>query len=185
MEIHPVTPDRWGDLEALFGESGAYSGCWCMWFRLTSRQFAEGAGAGNRRALRALVEEGRVPGLLGYRDGRPVGWVSVGPREEFGRIERSPILKRVDDRPVWSVVCFFVDREHRGIGVAEDLLQAAVDYARRHGAEALEAYPVDTTGRRIPDPSAFTGPAGMFAALGFREVARRSERRPILRLELD
>jgi GNAT superfamily N-acetyltransferase len=180
-DIRPVTADRWEDLVGLFGKNGAYSGCWCMWFRETSREFSERGNAGNRRALHEIVHQGRVPGLLAYRAGRPVGWCSVAPRGEFGRLNRSPTLKPVDEQPVWSVVCFFVDRAHRGQGVAEELLETAVNYAARRGARLVEAYPVDTSGRKYRPADLYTGTVDLFGAAGFTEVARRSEARPIMR----
>ncbi|HEY5579180.1 MAG TPA: GNAT family N-acetyltransferase, partial [Acidimicrobiia bacterium] len=112
MDIHPVTPERWADLELLFGPRGAVGGCWCMWNRQTSREYEAGKGESNRAALRSIVESGRVPGLLAYEGETPVGWVSLGPRAEFGRLQRSPVTKPVDDRPVWSIVCFFIPGPH-------------------------------------------------------------------------
>ena len=107
-QFHRLTPERWTDFEELFGERGAAGGCWCMWWRLTQREFDAQKGEGNRRAMKAIVDSGRVPGVLAYHEGQPVGWCSVAPREEFPRLGRSRILKPVDDEPVWSVVCFFI-----------------------------------------------------------------------------
>ncbi|MGH2683598.1 MAG: GNAT family N-acetyltransferase [Actinomycetota bacterium] len=183
LDIRPVTPDLWEDLVELFGDRGAYSNCWCMWWRVTGADFDRGIrhrGAGNRRGLKGLVAKGHVPGLLAYRDGRPVGWVSVAPREEFGRLQRSPTLKPVDDRPVWSIVCFFMDRSQRGMKVGTALLDAAVRYAAEQGAAIVEGYPVDPTDRAISNADAFTGLVSMFRRAGFREVARRGSR-PIMR----
>jgi GNAT superfamily N-acetyltransferase len=183
LQILPVTPDRWDDLLDLFGERGAYSNCWCMWWRVSSADFDRGIrnkGAGNRRAMKGIVEKGRVPGLLAYRDGRPVGWVSVAPRDEFGRLQRSPTLKAVDDRPVWSIVCFFMDRRERGRGVGTALLDAAVRQAAERGATIVEGYPVDPSVRKFPNAEAYTGVVSMYLRAGFREVARRGNR-PIMR----
>jgi GNAT superfamily N-acetyltransferase len=180
-EIRPVTPDRWDDLVELFGDRGAYSGCWCMWWRLTSAEFDKRHGTGTRRGLKRLVDTGRVPGLLAYLDDHPVGWVSVAPREEFGRIERSRQLRPVDDRPVWSIVCFYIDRKSRGRGVGSALLRGAVEYAAGKGAEVVEAYPVDTKNRNIPAAELFTGTVEMFEAAGFQIVADRGGRRRIMR----
>jgi GNAT superfamily N-acetyltransferase len=183
LEIRPVTAGRWDDLVELFGEGGAYANCWCMWWRVTSAEFDRGIrnrGAGNRRAMRSIVADGGVPGLLAYRDGRPVGWVSVAPREEFGRLQRSPTLKAVDDKPVWSIVCFFMDRGERGHGVGTALLEAAVRHAAERGATIVEGYPVDPTDRRISNADAYTGVESMFRRAGFREAARRGSR-PIMR----
>ncbi|HLF41013.1 MAG TPA: GNAT family N-acetyltransferase, partial [Acidimicrobiia bacterium] len=173
------------DLCDLFGPNGAYSGCWCMWWRTTASDFNERAGGGLRDDLEALVAGGRVPGLLAYDDGGapgagPVGWISVAPRPEFGRLQRSPKLKPVDGVPVWSIVCFYIQRGHRGTGVATALLDAAVAYAAQQGAEAVEAYPTDPGAGRVPGASAFTGLLPMFERAGFSEIARRGGR-PIVR----
>jgi len=180
LEIHPLTPDRWDDLERLFGPRGAYGGCWCMWNRLTNREFERASGDAKREMLRTIVDD-RVPGLLGYEEGAPVGWVSLGPREEFGRIQRSRVTKSVDEVPVWSIVCFVIERNHRGKGVGAALLEAAVEYARGHGAVAIEGYPVEPRRDRMPDIYAWMGLASMFETAGFSEIARRSETRPLFR----
>ena len=184
LEVVPATADRWGDLERLFGPSGAYSGCWCMYWRISSNEFAANGNAGNRRALEELTAAGRVPGLLGYRGDEPVGWISIAPREQYGRLQRSPKLKPIDDHPVWSVVCFFVHRDHRGSGVAGELLRGAIDYAAGQGATTIEAYPPDHGGERIADASVYMGTVSLFRTAGFQEVARRSPKRPIFRLSL-
>jgi GNAT superfamily N-acetyltransferase len=181
-KIRPVTAARWDDLEKLFGERGAIAGCWCMWFRETSSEFEDNAYDGNRTAMRGLVAKGRKPGLLAYENGSPVGWVSVAPRREFGRIERSPILKRVHGADVWSVVCFYIDRHHRKGGVGSELLRAAVDFAVAQGAGIIEGYPIDVSRRRsIQSSELFVGTLEMFLKAGFEEVARRSPTRPIVR----
>ncbi len=184
LEIHRVTSKRWDDLVELFGPGGAYGGCWCMWSRETSREFEECKGDENRRRLRQLVADERVPGLLAYRDGTPVGWVSVAPREDYGRLQRSRVTKPVDHVPVWSITCFVIDRHHRGEGVGTALLKAAVDHARVHGAVAVEGYPVEPRADHMPDIYAWMGIASMFSAAGFTEIARRSETRPLMRMEL-
>ncbi|MEW6034922.1 MAG: GNAT family N-acetyltransferase, partial [Chloroflexota bacterium] len=176
-----LTTERWGDLEELFGPRGACGGCWCMWWRLTQRQFEQQKGEDNRKALKAVVGSGEVPGLLAYLGGRPVGWCAVGPRESYPRLERSRTLKTVDDEPVWSVVCFFVTRECRQQGVTGSLLEAAIEYAARHGAKIVEGYPVEPRGSRIPDAFAYTGLASVFYQAGFTVVMRRSQTRPIVR----
>jgi len=184
LEVLPLTAARWGDLVQLFSRPGGsiVRGCWCMYYRRTGSG-SHGSGAGNREAMQALVEQETVPGLIAYRSGRPVGWISLGPREAYPRLERSPVMKRVDDRPVWSIVCFYVDPRERGRGVARALLRAAIDYARSQGARLLEAYPVDKRARSHPDFLWF-GPAQMFRRAGFREVARRKPARPVMRRRL-
>ena len=180
---HPLTPNRWADFERLLGGLEC-AGCWCMWWRLTQAQFDAQLGKANRRSMKALVEGGEVPGLLAYRDGVPVGWTSVAPRERFPRLDRSPILRRVDQTPVWSVARFFVDDLYRGQGIMDQLLRAAVDYAGEQGGTILEGYPILPKGARVADGTAFTGLARVFERVGFVEVARRSPTRPIMRYEI-
>jgi GNAT superfamily N-acetyltransferase len=179
--VRPATPGRWSDLEKLFGPSGAYSGCWCMFFRQTSAEFQAKAGNANRTELHGLVAGKKVPGLLAYRDKEPVGWVSVAPRTQFGRIERSPLFKRDEPEPnVWSIVCFYVGREHRGEGVASALVRGAVEYAVSKGATAVEGYPRDK-----PDDwktaENYLGTRAMFESCGFKEIARPKPARPLMR----
>ncbi len=184
LAIEPMTKERWDDFERLFGERGACGGCWCMYWRLTHREYEAQKGAGNRAAMKALIEAGDVPGLLAYRSGEPVGWISVAPREEFPRLARSRILKPVDDKPVWSVVCFFVDRAHRRQGLSTKLLNAASVYVREQGGELLEGYPVEPRKDHVPPVFAYTGLVSAFTKTGFEEVGRRSETRPIMRRSL-
>lgn len=184
IEVHSVTRDRWDDLVKLFGPSGAYSGCWCMFWRVKSSEFEANGNKGNRRAMQRIVERNEIPGLLAYIAGKPVGWISLDPKEKFGRIQRSPLFKSVDNQPVWSVVCFFIHKEYRNKGVGKRLLSAAADYARSQGAGLLEAYPIDTKGKRRADAALFTGTQILFEQAGFREVARRKERRPVMHKKL-
>ena len=181
LEFYPLTPVRWRDLETLFGERGACGGCWCMWWRLKRSEFEKQKGPGNKKALRKIVESGEATGLLAYADGRPVAWCAVAPRESYPVLERSRVLKRVYDKPAWSVVCFFVAKPFRGKGVTTRLLRAAAKFAREHGAEIVEGYPVEPKKPRMPDVFAYTGLASAFRKAGFEEAARRSPTRPIMR----
>ena len=180
LEFHPATPARWRDIEELFGPRGACAGCWCMWARLPSAEFRAGAGARNKRALRRVVGSGEPPGILAYMDGKPAGWCALGPRPLYRRMEKSRILAPVDDRPVWSVVCFFVARPHRGQGLSARLLREAVRHAASRGATMVEGYPTDSKARTA-DAFVWTGVASAFERAGFREVERRSPTRPIMR----
>jgi GNAT superfamily N-acetyltransferase len=184
IEVVPLTVDRWPDLEALFGPRGAVGGCWCMWWRVPSSAWESRKGDPNRLALMALAAAERPPGLLAYSGDQAVGWCSLAPRSEFTRLERSRVLKPVDDAPVWSIVCFFIARKQRGSGVGSALLRAAADFAASHGAAVLEGYPVEPRSGRMPDAFAFTGVPSMFRAAGFEEVERRSPGRPIMRRSL-
>lgn len=185
MEFHPLTPERWADLERLFGPRGAYGGCWCMWWRRKRSEFEEQQGEGNRQAMRGIVASGQVPGILAYDRGEAVGWCSVAPRETFGSLERSRVLKRLDDEPVWSIVCFFVAKSHRAQGVTAGLIRAAIDHVRRHGGKVVEAYPTVPRKGRLPPVSSFMGFPSLFEEAGFEECARPSESRAILRYTIE
>jgi len=181
LEFHPLTTARWRDLERLFGERGACGGCWCMWWRLKRSVWEKQRGAGNRRALKKLVDSGTAPGVLAYANGQPVAWCSVAPREDYPVLENSRVLKRVDAEPVWSVVCLFVARPWRRKGITAELLRAAAHYAAQHGATIIEGYPVEPKKGVMPDAFAYTGLPSAFLKAGFQEVARRSPTRPIMR----
>lgn len=175
MEIYPVTPERWGDLETLFGSRGACGGCWCTWWRLSRPEFEKNKGEWNRQALFELIKSGVEPGLLAYDGGEVIGWVSVGPRDDFPALERSRVLARVDDQPVWSVVCFFIDKKARKQGVSKALLEAAVDFARKKGAKIVEGYPIPQKEGGSPDVFAYTGLEPAFRACGFEAAVRRGK----------
>jgi ribosomal protein S18 acetylase RimI-like enzyme len=185
--VLPLTPERWPDLEAIFNAKGCSvaRGCWCMYYRRSGTRGSLPRGTtraqANRAELKALVDAGEPPGLLAYRGKLPVGWISLGPREQFARLQRSPVMKAVDNRPVWSIICFVVRPEYRGQGVAHALLRGAIAYARKHGAKLLEAYPVDKSGLSNDD-SMWFGAKSMYDSAGFEEVARRKPFRPIVRL---
>lgn len=188
LTVRPLTPERWPDLEALFNAKGCSvaRGCWCMFYRRSGAQGPLRSGTtaaqANRADLKKLVNNGNPPGLIGYRGKVPVGWVSLGPREDYARLKRSPVMKPVDEKPVWSIICFVVPSEHRGQGVARALLDGAIAYAKKHGATLLEAYPVDKPGRSHDDFMWF-GAKSMYDDAGFEEVARRKPQRPVVRLK--
>ncbi len=152
-----------------------------VWWRLTRSEFDRRAGPGNKRALKKIVKSGDVPGILAYADGQAIGWCAIAPREAYPVLDRSRVLKRVDEQPVWSVTCFFIARPVRRKGVTLALLKAAVAYAAEHGATIVEGYPVEPKTDSMPTVFAFTGMASAFRKAGFIEVARRSEARPIMR----
>ncbi len=185
LEFQPLTEARWKDFEALFGPRGAYGGCWCMWWRLTRREFEAGQGEGNKKAMRSLVESGVIPGILAYSEGKPVGWCSVAPREQYGSLERSPVLKRIDATPVWSIVCFYIAKSHRGMGVASGLIRGAAEYVRSQGGKVLEAYPTQPKDGKLPPVSSFMGVPELFERAGFIACARPSASKVIMRLTLD
>jgi len=183
LKFRPVTPGRWEDMAALFGERGACGGCWCMSWRLTAGAFEKNKGAPNKRAMKKIIMSGEVPGLLAYLGSEPIGWCSVAPREQFPRLERSRNFQPVDDKQVWSVVCLFIAKPYRAQGVSVALLKAAAEYARKMGGKIVEGYPVEPN-EKWPDAFAWTGTTSAFVKAGYKEVLRRSPRRPIMRQHL-
>lgn len=181
--IIPLTPERWPDLEQLFGARGACGGCWCMTWRLKRAVFEQQKGEGNRLALKSIVETGKKPGLLGYYDGVPVAWCAVAPREEYPALARSRVLKPVDAEPVWSVSCLFVAKGWRKQGLSVAMLRAAVAFVAEQGGKIVEGYPVEPTGE-LPPPFVWTGLVSSFRQAGFTEVIRHSDSRPIMRFVL-
>ena len=188
LEIHPLDKQRWKDLETLFNGPGGSQvrGCWCMCYRRSGRvdKPADTTYAKfNKGSLKSLVDKGVVPGLIGYRDGKPIAWVSLGPREDYAKLARSSLMKPVDDKPVWSIVCFYTAKEARGEHLAEAMLNGAIDYARSRGARLVEAYPVDRPARGSDD-SMWFGAKSMYDRARFVEVARRKPTRPVVRKTL-
>jgi GNAT superfamily N-acetyltransferase len=181
LSTHPLTEERWSDLEQLFGRNGACGGCWCMWWVVPRKQFDAQKGDANKAALRGRVASGEVPGLIGYLDGAPVAWCAVQPRTCYPVLERSRSLGRVDAAPVWSIVCLFIARPFRRRGLGVQMIGQAVAHARRGGAPIVEAYPVVPKAGRMPDAFAWTGVVAAYEQAGFVEVAAPSATRRIMR----
>jgi GNAT superfamily N-acetyltransferase len=181
MTTRPLTPERFPDMETVFGERGVARRCFCMHWRRPDGGFEDRRDNKDRFADRAA--SGRPPGLIGYLAGdEPVGWVQVGPRDEFPTLDRSRLFKPVDHIEPWSINCFVVRAGFRKSGVGTGLLAAAIDFAEQEGAEVIEAYPVD--GPRSSSVDYYTGTLSMFEEHGFVELIRRNETRPMVRLEV-
>jgi GNAT superfamily N-acetyltransferase len=179
--VRPLTAETWPEFERLFARRGDQGRCWCMWFRLAGKEWNSTRTAERKAAFAERAAAAPSPGLVAYDDGEPVGWVAVAPRAEHPRIPRSTVIVQDPDVPdCWSVTCFYIRPDHRGRGLATTLLAAAVDHAATHGAQHIEAYPVDA-----PDPVSssvmFHGSLGLFTRAGFTEVGRRRGR-PTVRL---
>ncbi len=186
LKFKPLTTAQWDDFTALFGERGACGGCWCMLWRLSRKQFEAQKGDGNRRAMKAIVDAGEVPGILAYRNDKAIGWCALAPRSSYVALSRSRILKPVDERACWSIACLFIDKSCRKQGVSTRLLLAATEYAKAQGAALIEGYPVEPKADKdIPAAFAWTGIPKAFIKAGFREAARRSPTRPIMRKALN
>jgi GNAT superfamily N-acetyltransferase len=172
IAVRPATPERWTDIEDLF----AHNPCWCQYWRLSAGEYGRSTKgqlqlrvAARKESLRHQVESLNPPGVLAYVGNVVVGWCGFGPRQEMKRLVHSQTIPVVDNRPVWSIVCFFVRVGYRRRGVARALLQGAIACAREHAAPALEAYPVDTRGQRIDAAFAYVGSVAMFERAGFQQ----------------
>lgn len=179
----PLTMDNWNDLEDLFGPHGADGGCWCMFFRLAYKDFHANRGLRNKELFKEVVGRRQPVGLLAYNDEKAVGWIAIAPRNEYPRLDRSRNYKAIDTIPVWSITCFFTAREYRRKGVTRFLIKNAIRVAGEHGAEVVEAYPVDPKGK-VQDAGAYTGLLQVFLDIGFTEVARRSPSSPVVRFKI-
>jgi len=155
-----------------------------MYWRTKSSDYNQLKGTGNKKAIAKIVKK-NSPGIIAYADGKPAGWCAVAPRKEYVRLEKSRVLKPVDDKPVWSIVCFFIEKRFRKMGLSRQLLLSAIDFATSNGAKIIEGYPVDPKSGKMPDVFAWTGFSNTFIKAGFKEVGRRSETRPIMRYYKD
>lgn len=178
MRCVPLTPERFADMEAVFGDKGVARRCFCMYWRRPDGGFERERD--NRDRFADIAGGGPPPGLLGYVGADPMGWVQVGPRVDFPTLARSRLLKPVDELEPWTINCFVVRTGERRQGIGRGLLAAAIEYAKSQGAEVIEAYPVDGSRESVVDY--FTGTLPMFTEHGFVEVLRRNDTRPIVRL---
>jgi len=189
FNIFPATADRWPDLEALFGEHGAYGNCWCTFWRIKRSEFGKLKSEEKKALLKEWTTLPIAPGVLAYDGGQAVGWCAIQPRETLLPLAKSRILKPVDDQPVWSIVCYFVAKTARRQGVMQALLRGAIEYARQNGATIVEGYPLDMQsapldGKKLTGYSGFMGIASVYRELGFVEVGRASETQMIMRYEI-
>ncbi|MCP4566925.1 MAG: GNAT family N-acetyltransferase [FCB group bacterium] len=182
------TPDLWKDLEKLFGAKGACGGCWCQWWRIPKggKLWEETKGAKAKKRMKKLITSGELTGLLAYDGSRPVGWCSFGPRTSFPRTERMKAYSRDDIEKVWSVNCFFIDKDYRHQGLAWAMLEAALKCMKKRKVEIVEGYPTPLTkdGKKLPAAFAYTGPLKIFEDSGFEIIQRVSYSRPLVRRRL-
>jgi GNAT superfamily N-acetyltransferase len=183
VKTTPATTERWPDLQQVFGPNGAFAGCWCIWPRLRSKDFQNARAADNKARLKALVDAPHPPGIIAYLDGEPVGWCAVDRRQNFAMLEHSRVYKRLDDEPVWTIICFVIRKGYRRRGVMAALLQGAIEHVRAHGGRIIEAYPIEPEGD-LKSYQGYTGIVSTFRKAGFEEAARLSNGRPVMRYYL-
>ena len=182
LHVEPLTKINWNKFTQLFGVNGACGNCWCMYYRLSKTAFAEGkANDGNKEAMKALVWSGKPAGILAFYEDIPVAWCAFAPREDFSKLAKSRIHKRIDDKAVWSIPCTFIDKRYRRLGVSVALLQGVIKYAKVQGIGIVEAYPTIPTQEKLPDAFAWIGLYKSFERAGFEIVDAKSKNRPMVR----
>lgn len=193
IAVVPANEVDWDDLRRVFGTRGPASRCQCQRYKLNRREsFASFPVEERADRLRRQTGcddpgPGTTSGLVAYLDGEPVGWCAVEPRTAYQglvRNNRVPWSDRSEDKSdesVWAVTCCCVRPGFRRRGVSRALIRAAVDFAREHGARALEGYATTTTGV-IPE-ELHVGIHGTFEAAGFIEVSRPTVRRTVMRMD--
>lgn len=181
ITFKPLTVDTWKSFEKLFGPRGACGGCWCMTWRLLKNEYDVSKGEGNKMKMKKLVTRNDAIGIMAFDGEVPVGWCAIAPREKYVRLEKSRTLKPIDDKPVWCVSCFFIEKSYRKKGLSVPLLKAAIEYAGTFGARIIEGYPVDPKENKMPDVFAWTGILSSYLKAGFIEQERNSASRPIVR----
>lgn len=183
--VEPVTKNNWDLFVRLFGDKGACGNCWCMYYRLSNTDFKKGKiDDGNKKTMKKIILSGKPVGLLGLLDGEPVAWCAFAPREHFSRLEKSRVHKRIDDKEVWSIPCFFIHKNYRRSGISVLLLRGAIGFAKEQGIRIIEAYPAIPTQEKIPDSFAWIGLYKSFERAGFEIVDRTSKNRPMVRYYL-
>lgn len=182
LRFEPLSSANWGEFVKLFGEKGACGNCWCMYYRLSNVDFAKGkVNDGNKNAIKQLVFNDRPTGLLGFYEDQPIAWCAFAPREDFMKLERSRVHKRIDDQAVWSVPCTFIAKDYRRKGISVELLKGLIAYAKEKGIKIIEAYPTIPTQAKLPDSFAWIGLYQSFERAGFEIVDQSSKNRPMVR----
>jgi len=186
LTIEPLTKLNWNKFTGLFGNKGACGNCWCMYYRLLKSDFLEGkADDGNKRAMKEIVWNGKPAGILGLYEGQAIAWCAFAPREDFIKLEKSRVHRRIDDTMVWSIPCFFIDKNFRRHGVSVELLKGVIRYAEENGIEIIEAYPAIPTQAILPDSFAWISLFRSFESAGFEIVDRTSKNRPMVRYHIE
>lgn len=185
LSFHPFSLNRWKDFEDLVGEKGACAGCWCMYWFMRKKEYDEKRKDGRtKKEMKKMVKNSIQPGIIAYADDKPIGWIAIQPREKYPRLSNSKILKPVDDKAVWSIVCFFVHKDYRKMGISVELIKNACNFAASKGGMIVEAYPTETKNNNSVPVFIYTGTASAFKKAGFKEALRRSETWPIMRFNL-
>jgi GNAT superfamily N-acetyltransferase len=182
IRFEPLSKTNWHKFVQLFGDKGACGNCWCMYHRLKKADFDEGkCDNGNKAAMKKIVWQGKPAGIIGFYDDEPVAWCAFAPREDFLKVENSRVHKRIDDASVWSIPCFFIEKNFRRMGLSVEILKGVIGYAKEKGIKIIEAYPTIPTQEKLPDAFAWIGLYKSFERVGFKIVDRTSKNRPMVR----
>jgi len=182
LTIEPLTSKNWGQFEQFFGLKGACGNCWCMYYRLSKTEFQEGKSEdGNKLAMKEIVWSNRPAGMLAFYEDQAIAWCAFAPREDYIKLSKSRVHKRIDDMAVWSIPCMFIHKDFRRSGISVQLLKGVIGYAKSQGIKIIEAYPTIPTQDKLPDSFAWTGLYKSFEQAGFKIADRTSVNRPLVR----
>jgi GNAT superfamily N-acetyltransferase len=186
LTFEPLTKSNWNKFVQLFGDKGACGNCWCMYYRLKKSDFLEGkVNDGNKTAMKNIVWENKPTGLLGFYEGQATAWCAFAPREDFIKLENSRVNKRIGNKPVWSIPCFFIQKDFRRHGISVELLKGVAKYAEKNGIKIIEAYPTIPTQEKLPDSFAWIGLYKSFERAGFEIADKTSKNRPMVRYYIE
>ena len=180
LRFDPLTSANWKQFEILMGEKGGCGNCWCMFFRLPYKVFQGNKPDGNKRMMKGLVNKSQPQGLIASLNKQPVGWIALAPREDYMKLEDSRVFKRIDAKPVWSITCFFIKKEFRRMGLSQQLIKGAVDFAKKKKIKTLEAYPAIPYNEKVPHAFLWVGVLSSFIKNGFKIVQHETFARQLL-----
>jgi GNAT superfamily N-acetyltransferase len=184
LKFEPLSTSNWKEFETLMGEKGGCGNCWCMYFRLPYKTFQENKPEGNKKIMKQLVNKNLPQGLIASMNKEPVGWIALAPREDYTKIENSRVFKRIDEKPVWSITCFFIRKDLRHRGLSQQLIKGAVEFAKKKKIRILEAYPAIPYNEKVPHPFLWVGVLSSFLKNGFKIVRQNSKSRAMVRIDL-
>lgn len=184
LRFDPLTSSNWKQFEELMGEKGGCGNCWCMFFRIPYKTFQANKPDGNKKLMKQLVNKGLPQGLIASMNNEPVGWIALAPREDYMKLANTRVFKPVDDKPVWSITCFFIKKGFRRMGLSQQLIKGAVNFAKRKKIKTLEAYPAIPYNEKVPYPFLWVGVLSSFIKNGFKIVRQSSKSRAMVRINL-
>ncbi|MGE5106023.1 MAG: GNAT family N-acetyltransferase [Sphingobacteriales bacterium] len=184
LNFELLSSSNWKEYEELMGEKGGCGNCWCMLFRLPYKEFQNNKPGGNKKLMKQLVKKNQQVGLIASVDKEPVGWIALAPREDYIKIENSRAFKRIDEKRVWSITCFFIKKEFRKMGLSKQLIKGAINFAKKKKIKVLEAYPAIPYAEKVPPPFLWVGILSAFTDCGFKVVQQNGKSRAMVRLEL-